>query len=58
MIPSTLADFRALVRCSMVQCGAVCCSVLQCGAVCCRCYHDVIGFFKFQSTGALQCVEM
>jgi len=24
------------VWCSMVYCGAVCCSVLQCVAVCCR----------------------
>jgi len=28
-------SLRVAVRCSVLQCGAVCCSVLQCVAVCC-----------------------
>ena len=34
--------FPLTVRCSVMQCVAVCCSVLQCVTVCCSVLHGVV----------------
>jgi len=52
------------VRCSVLQCVAVCCSVLQCVAVCCSALHTFIVYIQksalksFFICSVLQCVAV